>query len=139
MNGEDLEPVMALVAGLWPTPEVTYEEALAWSAELTGRQKITRAEAMGVLQDFAESGTQECRFRPRAGQIISMVQAHRRKRATERPIPELPGPQDFSSDIVTTTLASCREAINRNKENLARRAEERRKALSTTTASERNQ
>ena len=83
MTGEDLKPTLIILAGFWPSPAMTPEEVMAWSAELTGRLRITPEEASTVLRQFAESGTDDSKFRPRAGQIISMVQALRRKRAAE--------------------------------------------------------
>jgi hypothetical protein len=113
MTGEDLKPTLIMLAGFWPSPAMTPEEVMAWSAELTGRLRITPEEASTVLRQFAESGTDDSKFRPRAGQIIPMVQALRRKRATEvssRALIEAPIVQ---SDPVTFAdgIAACRAAI----------------------------
>lgn len=122
MNGEDLKPVMALLAGLWPSPPVTYEEALAWSAELTGRQKISPEEANTILAEFAESGTEVSKYRPRPGQIIPMVQALRRKRAIGRPaVGQLQAVvyADDHEHVWTQSIAECRAACEKGKSHLA--------------------
>jgi hypothetical protein len=90
MRGEDLKPVLALLAGLWPSPEMTREEVMAWTGELAGRQEITPEEAMTVLARFAESGIGSSKFRPGAGQIVPMVRELRRKRTLDQPLPALP-------------------------------------------------
>jgi hypothetical protein len=113
MTGEGLKPILTMLAGFWPSPQMTSEEVLAWAAELTGHLRITPEEASTVLRQFAESGTDDSKFRPRAGQIVAMVQALRRKRAAEvssRALIEAPGVQ---SDPITFAdgMAALRRAV----------------------------
>ncbi len=113
MNGEYLKPTMAMIAGLWPSPPVSYEEALAWSAELTGRLRITSEEANTVLAQFAESGLDDAKYRPRPGQIVAMVQHLRRRRALDRPQVGalMPAPRAENHDsIAAENLAVSRRA-----------------------------
>jgi hypothetical protein len=83
MTGEGLKPILTMLAGFWPSPAMTPEEVMAWAAELIGHLRITPEEASTVLRQFAEGGTDDSKFRPRAGQIVAWVQALRRKRAGE--------------------------------------------------------
>jgi hypothetical protein len=113
MTGEHIKPTLVMLAGFWPSPAMTPEEVMAWSAELTGHLRITPEEASTVLRQFAESGTDDSKFRPRAGQIIAMVQGLRRRRADEassRAILEAP---IFRSDPATFAegMAALRRAV----------------------------
>jgi hypothetical protein len=107
---------MALLAGLWPSPPMTPEEVMVWAAELTGRQRITPEEAKTVLVRLAESGIEDAKYRPRAGQIIAMVQALRRKRALDRPLPELPSGDDIMSvEELSAAVIELRQQIRYRK------------------------
>lgn len=124
MNGEHLRSTMALIAGFWPTPALTEEEILSWSVELTSRMKISSEEATTALKSFAESGLDEAKFRPRPGQIVSMVQALRRKRASERPAVGALEPVTFGpdhEDVRESAIAAMRSAIGSGRKTQAQR------------------
>ena len=120
MTGEDLKPTMALIAGLWPSPPVTFEEAVAWSGELTGRTRITSEEATTVLTRFAESGLDDAKFRPRPGEIVSMVQGLRRKRALDKPTAL--EPVTFAAnhdDVRAQAIAAARTACDQGRRHVS--------------------
>jgi len=53
---DEIKPIMAMLAGFWPTPQLAPEEVLAWVAELTDRHmRITTDEAQRVLRQLARS------------------------------------------------------------------------------------
>ena len=129
MTGEDLKPTLVMLAGFWPSPAMTPEEVMAWSAELTGRLRITPEEASTVLRVFAEGGTDDSKFRPRAGQIIPMVQALRRKRALETSSRALikapyvrPDPDEMEAFLVAGR-AACEASKQANAERVRRARE----------------
>ena len=111
MRTDEIKPIMAMLAGFWPTPQLAPEEVLAWVAELTDRHmRITADEAQRVLRQLAEAGIEESKFRPRPGQIVPMVQELRRKRALDRPLPALPsGDQILSGDELSIRISELRK------------------------------
>lgn len=128
MTGEHIKPTLVMLAGFWPSPAMTPEEVMAWSAELTGHLRITPEEASTVLRQFAECGTDDSKFRPRAGQIVAIVQALRRKRAvniSSRALIEAPNVQ---SDPVTFAngMAALRRAVAAGQHEQERRRTQRR-------------
>jgi hypothetical protein len=127
MTGEGLKPILTMLAGFWPSPEMTPEEVMAWAAELTGHLRITPEEASTVLRQFAEDGADDSKFRPRAGQIVAWVQAQRRKRAGEvssRAILEAP---IVRSDPATYAegMAALRAAVGAGKQEQEQRRTQR--------------
>lgn len=76
MNADQAERVVRRIAGYWPSPQLTEEEALAWAQELTSRSlNITPEEAGTCLRRMAYAGQT---FRPRPGEVVAHVQAERR-------------------------------------------------------------
>ena len=83
MTSDEVRPIVALLAGYWPTPAITAEEALAYAVELTAvPMRIKSEEATTVVARAARSGET---FRIRPGQITEAVQALRRRRGLYRP------------------------------------------------------
>ncbi|MGH9090198.1 MAG: hypothetical protein ACRDZR_02270 [Acidimicrobiales bacterium] len=78
MRPDHVRPVLAQLAGRWPTPALTEEEALAWTADLTGPLHITRDEALGYMRRHSHSGAPH---RPRPGEMVAAVRADRRAAA----------------------------------------------------------
>jgi hypothetical protein len=87
MNAEQAFTITEALTGYWPTPAMEAEEVKAWLMELTGDRNITPNEAAMVIRLEAENGA-EWRMRP--GQIVSLVQHHRRQEALRWPRPSLP-------------------------------------------------
>ena len=109
MNNTEIDTVLEILSGYWPTPALTDEECKAWYAELRGPLKITTEEAGKVIAGWARSGA-EWRLRP--GQIVSEVQALRRKRALDRPLPELPsGAEIMTGDELAAAVAELRASL----------------------------
>lgn len=78
MIKDDVRPILAMIAGYWPTPALTTEEVSAWTTELVSTSRISAEEARTVIINFAETGAV---YRPRPGQLLGLVQSLRRKRA----------------------------------------------------------
>jgi hypothetical protein len=112
VNMDEADTILEILSGYWPTPALTDEEVKAWLNELCGRHmRITSEEAGRVIAGFARTGST---FRLRPGQIVSEVQALRRRRALDRPVPALQSAADFGPDhdeVRRQTLARCRAVL----------------------------
>ncbi len=110
MTKDEARPIIAMLAGYWPTPQMGPEEVTAWAGELCGPVRIRPDEAQRVITDAAHHGSE---FRLRPGQMIDGVQALRRRRVIDRNsralIEAVPEPTD--PDVMRRTLAQCRGAI----------------------------
>jgi hypothetical protein len=112
MNANAANTVIARLAGYWPTPAMTDEEALAWVEVLTspdpfgtgrrGDRSITLDEARRWLS--RRLGDQ---FRPRPGQLVEWVRAERRS-AQRVLTPPRPAPE-----VVAARIAEIRKLIDR--------------------------
>lgn len=109
MRQDEARNVIALIAGLWPTPAMADEEAAAWGLVLVRSARISREEATTVLVAVAENGAQ---WRPRPGELIAMVQHERRQRALRTPRPALPsGEKIASKETQMERLAACKRLM----------------------------
>ena len=131
MNTTEADTVLEILSGYWPTPALTDEEVKAWYAELCGsHMRITTEEAGKVIAAWARSG-EEWRLRP--GQIVAEVQALRRKRALDRPLPALPSGDELLSGLeLSARIAELRSAIDAGRAALAARRDAARKKAQVT-------
>ena len=80
--------VVLMLAGYWPTPAVTEEEAVAWVRELgSASMRIAPQEARTTIDDMVHAGG---RFRPRPGKVVAAVHTLRRYNRLMTPQPALP-------------------------------------------------
>lgn len=85
MNEHTVRPILAAMAGHWPSPPMTTEESLAWVAYLCDPAlAVTEDEAMAIIR-----AERDREFRPRPGQLEGLVHAHRRRRVFESTVPAL--------------------------------------------------
>jgi len=76
MNVAEVRPILAQLAGYWPSPALTTEEAAAWTTVLTDPSLgVTVNEARAVIRKASYAGGT---FRPRPGQIVAAVLTERR-------------------------------------------------------------
>jgi len=110
VNVDEADAVLEILSGYWPTPALSDEECKAWYSELCGSYiKIKTEEAGTVIAAWARSG-EEWRLRP--GQIVAEIQALRRKRALDRPLPALPsGDEVLSGSELSAKVSELRRAI----------------------------
>lgn len=119
MNRADVRPILAMVAGYWPQPVLSTEEATAWAAELCGSLRITPEEARTVIVAAAEDGRE---FRMKPGQLVPAVQALRRQRALER-IPMLASAAPAPTDRSRAWIRACMRIARGEPVEAARAAE----------------
>lgn len=85
MDDAEIDPILVRLAGYWPTPALTPEEVAAWTETLNGPSKLTAEEVTTLLKTEAATGRE---WRPRAGEMIALVQGLRRQRILEKPLAE---------------------------------------------------
>lgn len=110
MTSDEVRTVLAAVAGYWPTPALTTEEVVAWTTELCGPSRITYDEALATVK--AEAGRE---WRPRAGQIVAMVQHYRRQESLRRPKPALPPGGYCTPEANVAHVQRCRNLLTGSK------------------------
>jgi len=86
MTTDEAFAITEALAGYWPTPALEEAEVKALVVELTGPLRITPQEAATVIKLEAGTGRE---WRPKPGQIVALVQHHRRQEALRRPRPAL--------------------------------------------------
>lgn len=75
MNAVQAEKVVRRLAGYWPSPQMSDEEALAWVETLTDPAvDVTPEEALAVVRRAIYAGDAH---RPRPGQLVAAVRSER--------------------------------------------------------------
>ena len=111
MRTDEVRPTLAAMAGYWPTPQLTEEEVIAWTTELTGPIGISNVEARKVIR--AESSRQ---WRPRPGEFVELIQHYRRQEALRSPKPALEsGVKIASREMSLEQIAHCRTLLKGEK------------------------
>jgi hypothetical protein len=107
MHTSEVRPTLAAMAGYWPTPQLTEEEVVAWTTELTGPIGISYTEAVKVIR--AEGARQ---WRPRPGEFVELIQHYRRQDALRKPRPALPsGIRIASKEMNDEWIVKCRDLL----------------------------
>ena len=109
MTRDEIRTVLATISGYWPTPTMSTEEVIAWTSELSGRYRMTYAEVREVID------TEKSRdWRPRAGELIGLVQAHRRAEARRnaQPAAYLEAAPPVPLETILRQVERCRSIVS---------------------------
>jgi hypothetical protein len=123
MTARQAEVIIRRVAGYWPTPQLTDEEAIAWTDQLTDPDiDIAVAEALAVIRKAIYAGDVH---RPRVGQLAAAVRVERRWKAVHEGTQALAAGRSGAVTPARTRqwVNACRRVLNGERLGEAKAAE----------------